>query len=1705
MRRGRGRGLAAFAAVVMLLGATPAVGASPAPPGAPGAGGTGSVDPGLLDAFRRGARPRVVVELAATADVRRAAAGRRGTRRARAVIEALRATAAASQAEVLRVARSRPGVSATGLWLTNVVVVTGADATLARRLAGLAGVTTVRAERRYPLIEPVPSRMVVPPSPDLPWGIERIGAPEAWEEGITGAGVVVATIDTGVDLSHPALVDRYRGNLGAGGFEHDHNWWDPTGVCGPEPCDNVGHGTHVTGTIVGGDGPGPFTPDIGVAPGARWIAAKGCETLGCTEAALISSGQWVLAPTDRNGGNPDPTRRPDIVSNSWGGGPGDPFYQEVVAAWRAAGIVPVFAAGNPGPVCGQGGSPGDYPESFSVGATDADDMIAEFSGRGPSAFGKVNPDVAAPGVDVVSSVPGGGYDAYDGTSMAAPHVAGALALALSANARLLRDVDGALGLLRITARDRPDLTCGGEEDGDPNNVYGEGRIDAAEAVRLTRTGGTLTGVVRDEHGEPLAGARIRAEREGRVYDAVTGPDGTYRLFLPAGEVELTVDAFGYAPERRITRIETDTTTVEDFRLAPLPRGRVTGTVRSAEDGAPLAGATVRALGTPVPPVRTGLAGRFSLTLPEGTYTLAARSGPCTDRATVEVRVQAGPRPARAEFALSRTIDAAGHGCRRIGFSWVRARHDTALFDSAPSGREGAVWGRLRLPFAFPFYGETHERVWVSRDGFLQFVPPSPEQLWEAFDPSPIPSAAMPNAAVYVLARAMTIGDGTIRYGRIDDAPARRGFVVTWDGVDGRGPVQAQARLWDDGRIDLAYGPDHGRRNDGDGALIGIEDHTGTDALALAVREPHVVEPRSAYRIEPVPTGEVTGLVVDANDGEPLPGATVTAEPGGRRATTGVDGTFRLRLRPGRYTLTTAAARYVADRRPVELRAGETVEVAVRLDAGRPEVTPGSLDVTTAYGTGTEAEVVLRNTGRAPLRWKLTERARSATPIELPPARAAAPPAAATGGAPAAWAAPPRPAERRHAAAPRGIDDLPDVVVEDPDDDATGPVELTAIRAATTLDDGGTLEVALDFTDRSPLTELGGYLMLDLDRDPGTGLRPTELFGKPTQDIGVDAFASLFPVASERMVDLYDAGFTYLGSVPAAVTAGRVRFAAPLGLLGDDDGELDLAAVVGDRRGPTDWAPDVGHGTVEPARDAPWLEVEPIDGTLAADETVRIRVRLGGPDLEPGTYVADLRLATDAPKPERVTVPVTLRVTPPAGWGTLEGRVVDDDGAPLSGVRVVLGGGTADRVTRTDAVGAYRLWAPAGRFTARYTRNGYRTHQETVDVVAGRRRSLDVTLPRLRPRAVVDTRPLDVEVPAGSRRRVQVRVANPGGLVPLRVGTVEVPIPATGSGAGSGRRVAAAAAPGEVLTSFTLPIEAPWGLAVDPAGRLLVADTAGRRNQWFTAAGRPGPAFDTPWATGFPADAAYDPHRRLVWQLDAAGGSVVVGLDPATGAVRATVAGSWSTRQQRGLAYDPVADVFYLGGEVDQEVHRVAGPSWPEPGRLLHSCRPHWVFGNIAGLAWNGTHRLVWVAARGWGNYLAALDPRTCEHRAVVATPEPGFDEVTAGLEMDPLGDLWWVSSRSRTVYLLAAPGHLRTPGEVPWLALRAPAPVAPDATGAVTVTVDATGLRPGTRRAVVVLETNDPDHPRFAVPLRVRVTAASGGVSGRFSRAGRAG
>jgi subtilisin family serine protease len=201
--------------------------------------------------------------------------------------------------------------------------------------------------------------------------------------------------------------------------------------------------------------------------------------------------QWFIAPTDLNDENPDPGRAPDVINNSWGCPPSegctDPIVlKTVVEAVRAAGIVTVHSAGNSGPNCNTIVDPAAiYEASFTVGSTRENDRMSEFSSRGPvtvDGSGRLKPDISAPGENIRSSVPGG-YDFFDGTSMAGPHVAGLVALLISAKPELKGQVEVLEASITSTAKPiQVSQTCGGiPGDTIPNNSAGWGRIDALAA------------------------------------------------------------------------------------------------------------------------------------------------------------------------------------------------------------------------------------------------------------------------------------------------------------------------------------------------------------------------------------------------------------------------------------------------------------------------------------------------------------------------------------------------------------------------------------------------------------------------------------------------------------------------------------------------------------------------------------------------------------------------------------------------------------------------------------------------------------------------------------------------------------------------------------------------------------------------------------------------------------------------------------------------------------------------------------------------------------------------------------------------------------------------------------------------------------------------------------------------------------------------
>ncbi len=500
------------------------------------AAGAAHVDPVLLAQLREQGEAEMLVLLRPQADTSPALQLASKEERGRWVTETLRSVAEVTQKPVLELLQ-RKGAPARSFWIVNMVWTKG-DERLVQALAQLPEVAKVLANPRVPLARPPLEATDEGGEPRLvEWGLARVGAPSVWALGYQGQGVVVGGQDTGYSWTHPALKGKYRGWDG-NSADHNYNWHDAIhsggGVCGsdsPFPCDDDGHGTHTMGTMVGDDGAGN---QIGMAPQAKWIGCRNMDQGVGTPATYAECFQWFVAPTDLSGQNPDPSKAPHVINNSWGCPPSegctDPtILQAVVENVRNAGIVVVVSAGNSGPACASvEDPPAIYHAAFSVGATSSSDTIASFSSRGPvtvDGSGRLKPDISAPGVSIRSSLRGGGYGTMSGTSMAGPHVAGAVALLLSAKPSLKGQVSEVGARLAQTASHAVTPTgqvCGGLADNVfPNNTYGSGRLDVLAAVSeadLSVTvwdapdpvnlGSTLTYTVQVANQGPLAASSV---------------------------------------------------------------------------------------------------------------------------------------------------------------------------------------------------------------------------------------------------------------------------------------------------------------------------------------------------------------------------------------------------------------------------------------------------------------------------------------------------------------------------------------------------------------------------------------------------------------------------------------------------------------------------------------------------------------------------------------------------------------------------------------------------------------------------------------------------------------------------------------------------------------------------------------------------------------------------------------------------------------------------------------------------------------------------------------------------------------------------------------------------------------------------------------------------------------------------------------------
>lgn len=851
-----------------------------------------------------------LIFLADQPDLSAAYAIRDWNQRGEFVYRTLRDHATRSQAGLQAALRSR-GLRFEPFWVANAILVHDGDAADVAALAGRADVALLRANHvvvafdEPAFTDPTVNQLTScePDSDNVCWNVAKIGASRAWEDfGVRGQGVVVANIDGGVTYTHPALAPQYRGNLGNGQFNHNYNWLD-TYNKSDAPIDIYGHGTHTMGTMVARGGSDPNAPAVGVAPEARWIAARGCETRECTESGLIRAAQWMLAPTDLSGANPRPDLRPHIVNNSWSERGGSTKYTGYTAAWRAAGIFPVFAAGNQGSRgrCSTMQSPGDYSEVVGVGAVDRNDLLATFSSVGPTIDGRLKPDLTAPGFGIVSTSASVavGYTKLDGTSMATPHVAAAVALLWSANPELIGDYDTTYSILIHSAVPRvgdPRY----EEEGSalcaptthPNNIYGWGRLDAYAAVAEARVDvpWLALGSASLDTISPQSSADVSITLDARK---VPGP-GTYQARVlvhgdDLGQAPLVVPVTMHVP-------------------ADPSHATLSGSVTSAATGTPLA-AQVRVADGPA--VHTDAAGRYELILPGtgATYTLravaadyGARSAEITLQAgetasldfaltplSVVLDVDSSPRSAEVDFAETAEvrIPVGNAGTKELTFTLSVPAESFGVWRSDQPDGPAAAWIEppasavtlsltddgasvaLSIGFAFPFNGQQYTSLQVGADGFLAFDSIPTTGLTHI--DSCLPVRTLPGPLVVPLWVDLNPAMG----GRVSYARLSEGFLATWEDVpiysdDGR-KLSFQALIRPDGRVTLNY-KQVSALLPGDNAAYGIQ-HSTSAAQSLGCRSGLGLADGLSIELRPQPSTDLW-MSLPVTAGQVKAGATV---------------------------------------------------------------------------------------------------------------------------------------------------------------------------------------------------------------------------------------------------------------------------------------------------------------------------------------------------------------------------------------------------------------------------------------------------------------------------------------------------------------------------------------------------------------------------------------------------------------------------------------------------------------------------------------------------------------------------------------------------------------------------------------------------------------------------------------------------------------
>ena len=607
------------------------------------------------------------------------------------------------------------------------------------------------------------------------------------------------------------------------------------------------HGTHTMGTIAGGDG---GANQIGVAPGAKWIASN---AISQGRLHAVPRGAWSGCSSRSTSRARTRTRRSGPTSSATrGASPASRPTRSATTSsrrWIDSGIFGTWSNRNLGPGCDTTGSPGGRALSYSNGAYDINHVIASFSSRGPGQDGMIKPNISGPGVNVRSSIPGGGYTALSGTSMSTPHLAGAVALLWSAAPALIGDIEGTREHARRDARStQPDLTCGGTAE--DNNVFGEGRLDVLAAADAAPIGDTGTverhGHRRRTSGDPIAGADGRVHRRRADRETTTDADGDYHLTLVAGTYDVDGDGVRLRGRRPATSsVEDGETVTLDFALAP--RRVVQPDRAGARPGDRRAAARRERRpieGTPLTrhDQRDRAATASRTCRPARTTSPRTATGcflPRTKEAVIDGDLAAADAEfhgdERKRFRLGPNVDAAGYTLPDRGGRLRRGHH--ARWRSPVTRR----WRRSPCRSTSRSTGSRTTPPSSRRTGTSASSPDADT----AYSNPAIPSAAPPNAVVAAFWDDLVLDAASSVADRRRQRDASRSSTATCSSTRPADRVDFEITLYDDGQIliDLPQPRPGIAREPGSSATVGIENATGTIGLQYSLNDAVLSERR----------------------------------------------------------------------------------------------------------------------------------------------------------------------------------------------------------------------------------------------------------------------------------------------------------------------------------------------------------------------------------------------------------------------------------------------------------------------------------------------------------------------------------------------------------------------------------------------------------------------------------------------------------------------------------------------------------------------------------------------------------------------------------------------------------------------------------------------------------------------------------------------